>query len=83
METKKVKLALFKHVHYGFLSVWTVSNDGTEREVSDYCRLSEWIEVDFPLLPADDMQARKQREIEAARERLQKQLAALDTEDSK
>ena len=82
METKKVKIALFKHVPYGFLSVWAVDNDGAEREPTDYCRLSEWIEVDFPLLPDEDMQARKEREVEAARERLRKQLAALDGEQA-
>lgn len=83
MTTKRVKIALFKMLPSGGLSVWTVDYEGKEREPSGYSRLSEWIEVDFPMLSEAEIQARKQREVEAARRRLQEQLAALDSGEGK
>jgi hypothetical protein len=83
MTTKRVKIALFSMVASPtYLAVWAVNGDG-EREPEGYSRLSEWIEVDFPMLTEAEIQARKQREVEAARKRLNEQLAALDSGEGK
>ena len=81
METKKLKIALYQNVQHKFYSIWQTREDGLDRDLPDYARISEWVEVDFPLLPTDVMQTHKQRETEAVRARLQKQLAELDKED--
>lgn len=83
MTTKRVKIALFKMIPIGGLSVWTVGHDGAEREPDGYARLSHWIEVDFPMMTEEELQARKQRDTEAARRRLNEQLAALDSGEGK
>lgn len=81
MATKKLKIALYQHVQYKFYSVWHAREDDLDRDPPDYARISEWVEVDFQLLPNDVMQMHKQRETDAVRARLQKQLAELDKED--
>jgi len=83
METNKLKIALYQNVQYKFYSIWQTRDDGQERDLPDYARVSEWIEVDFPPLPEPEIQASKNREVEAVRARLQKQLAELDAGEAK
>ena len=83
MTTKRIKVALFYSVQFDFEAIFKAGTDGQEIDIPDYARLSEWIEIDFPLLPENDLQARKTREVEAVRARLQKQLAELDNGGAK
>lgn len=83
MTTKRIKVALFHNVQFDFMAIFKAGTDGQEIEIPDYARLSEWVDIDFPLLPENDLQARKTREVDAVRARLQKQLAELGNEGVK
>lgn len=83
METKRVKIALFHNVQYDFMAIFKAGTDGQEIEIPDYARLSEWVDIDFPLLSESDIRTRKLREAELVRARLQKQLAELDNGGAK
>lgn len=79
MTTKRVEIALFQYTgsKYGFTTTWT-REPGKSGERADYVRISEWVEVDFPMLPVDAVAETAAREIAVKRERLLKELAELE-----
>lgn len=75
----KLKLALFKHKH-GFIHA---VNDvgGCYEDDPDYVRITEYIEVDFPELPKDEIVSKQvenlDKEIESTKEEAMKKVAML------
>lgn len=78
METKKLKIALYRHVQFGYESVWAAREDGAARDLPDHVRISEWVEVEFQPLPDEALRAANKVEMDKVRARLTAQLAALD-----
>ena len=76
MNTKKVPVVLCKHVSLGFQSVWHGTNG--RKVPADYVQISEWVEVDFPLLPAASVQTDREERIAEKRRKLERELAELD-----
>jgi hypothetical protein len=78
MTTKTTRCALYEHKTFGYETVWSFRPDGSERDIPDYIRISEYVDIEFTLLPGDVVAEHKRRELESERTRLQERLAALD-----
>lgn len=83
METKRVRLALFTPPAEDYvLALRNDRTDGSEPQHYGYIRISEWIDVDFPMRETNELAENKRKETEALRANLQKQLANLDKKPS-
>lgn len=67
-----MKIALFKHIQYGYESVW-IYREG--QNFDDRVQISDWIDVDFPPLRSGDVIAEQIKALDNIRAEVSRRFA--------
>lgn len=73
-DAQAMKIALYKHIRYGFVGPQVFDSDKYLSDTQEYVRVSEWTDIEFSMLPPAETVELQLRAIDAQERALRLEL---------